>query len=66
MADRSKREGSSMDKKFRFSNTHTDFQARDAKVVFGWRYRPRIIFKAARASSSSTWTTTNITTSPPA
>ena len=31
MADRSKREGSSMDKKFRFSNIHTDFQARDAK-----------------------------------
>jgi 2,2-dialkylglycine decarboxylase (pyruvate) len=50
MADRTKREASSMDKKFRFSNTHTDFQARDAKVVFGWRYSPRIIFKAAKGT----------------
>ena len=39
-----------MEKKFRFSNTHTDFQARDAKVVFGWRYSPRIIFKAAKGT----------------
>src|SRR6478672_3371995 len=50
MADGTKREASSMDKKFRFSNTHTDFQARDAKVVFGWRYSPRIIFKAAKGT----------------
>jgi 2,2-dialkylglycine decarboxylase (pyruvate) len=39
-----------MEEKFRFSNTHTDFQARDAKVVFGWRYSPRIIFKAAKGT----------------
>ena len=37
-----------MEKKFRFSNMHTDFQARDAKSVFGWRYIPRIIFKAGK------------------
>ena len=37
-----------MEKKFRFSNMHTDFQARDAKSVFGWRYSPRIIFKAGK------------------
>lgn len=33
-----------MDKTPRFSNAHTDYQARDAKSVFGWRYSPRIIF----------------------
>src|SRR5437763_5044794 len=33
-----------------FSNSHTDFQARDAKSVFGWRYSPRIIFKAAKGT----------------
>ena len=43
-------EGDFMDKTFRFSNVHTDFQARDAKVVFGWRYSPRIIFKAAKGT----------------
>ncbi len=37
-----------MEKTFRFSNIHTDFQARDAESVFGWRYSPRIIFKSAR------------------
>jgi len=37
-----------MERKFRFSNMHTDFQARDAKSVFGWRYSPRIIFKAGK------------------
>src|SRR5262249_32168943 len=39
-----------MEKTFRFSNVHADFQARDAKAVFGWRYSPRIIFKAGRGS----------------
>ena len=37
-----------MDKAFRFSNSHADYQARDAKSVFGWRYGPRIIFKSGR------------------
>ena len=37
-----------MDKTFRFSNTHTDYQARDAKSVFGWRFSPRIIFKGGK------------------
>jgi hypothetical protein len=27
-----------VEKSFRFSNLHADFQARDAKSVFGWRY----------------------------
>jgi 2,2-dialkylglycine decarboxylase (pyruvate) len=39
-----------MEKAFRFSNSHTDFQARDAKSVFGWRYSPRIIFKAGKGT----------------
>ena len=39
-----------MDKAFRFSNSHTDYQARDAKSVFGWRYSPRIVFKAGRGT----------------
>ena len=39
-----------MEKAFRFSNIHTDFQARDAKSVFGWRYSPRIIFKAGKGT----------------
>ena len=39
-----------MEKTFRFSNMHADFQARDAKSVFGWRYSPRIIFKAGRGT----------------
>lgn len=34
------------DKTFRFSRMHADFQARDAQSVFGWRFTPRIIFKA--------------------
>ena len=37
-----------MEKTFRFSNAHADFQARDAKSVFGWRYSPRIIFAAGK------------------
>ena len=37
-----------MEKSFRFSNSHADYQARDAKAVFGWRYSPRIIFKSGR------------------
>jgi len=39
-----------MEKAFRFSNVHADYQARDAKAVFGWRYSPRIIFKAGNGS----------------
>jgi 2,2-dialkylglycine decarboxylase (pyruvate) len=37
-----------MEKTLRFSNAHTDYQARDAKSVFGWRYSPRIIFKGGK------------------
>jgi 4-aminobutyrate aminotransferase-like enzyme len=37
-----------VDKTFRFSNVHTDYQARDAKSVFGWRFSPRIIFKGGK------------------
>ncbi|MGI9423767.1 MAG: aspartate aminotransferase family protein [Hyphomicrobiaceae bacterium] len=37
-----------MEKTFRFSNMHADFQARDAESVFGWRYSPRIIFKSGK------------------
>ena len=37
-----------MASEFRFSNMHADLQARDAEFVFGWRYSPRIIFKAGR------------------
>jgi 2,2-dialkylglycine decarboxylase (pyruvate) len=39
-----------MVKTFRFSNRHTDFQARDAKSVFGWRYSPRIIFTKGKGT----------------
>ena len=39
-----------MEKAFRFSNSHTDFQARDARSVFGWRYSPRIIFKSGKGT----------------
>jgi 2,2-dialkylglycine decarboxylase (pyruvate) len=39
-----------VEKTFRFSNVHADFQARDAKAVFGWRYSPRIIFKAGHGT----------------
>jgi len=39
-----------MVKTFRFSNNHTDFQARDAKSVFGWRYSPRIIFTKGKGT----------------
>ena len=37
-----------VEKTFRFSNVHADYQARDAKSVFGWRYNPRIIFKGGK------------------
>jgi 2,2-dialkylglycine decarboxylase (pyruvate) len=37
-----------MGQDFRFSNVHADYQARDAKSVFGWRYHPRIVFKAGK------------------
>ena len=39
-----------MNKTFRFSNSHADYQARDAKAVFGWRYSPRIVFKAGKGT----------------
>jgi 2,2-dialkylglycine decarboxylase (pyruvate) len=39
-----------MAKTFMFSNSHADFQARDAKAVFGWRYSPRIIFKSGKGT----------------
>ncbi len=39
-----------MEKAFRFSNSHSDFQARGAKSVFGWRYSPRIIFKSGKGT----------------
>jgi len=40
-----------MDEKIiRFSNSHADYQARDAKAVFGWRFAPRIIFKAGKGT----------------
>ena len=39
-----------MEKTFRFSNVHADYQARDAKSVFGWRYNPRIIFKGGKGT----------------
>ena len=39
-----------MEKTFRFSNSHSDFQARDARSVFGWRYSPRIVLKAGRGT----------------
>ncbi|MGH6682883.1 MAG: aminotransferase class III-fold pyridoxal phosphate-dependent enzyme, partial [Pseudolabrys sp.] len=39
-----------MEKTIRFSNVHADYQARDAKSVFGWRYTPRLIFKAGKGT----------------
>jgi 2,2-dialkylglycine decarboxylase (pyruvate) len=39
-----------MEKTFRFSSRHTDFQVRDARSVFGWRYSPRIIFTAGKGT----------------
>ena len=39
-----------MEKTFRFSNSHSDYQARDAKSVFGWRYSPRIVFQAGKGT----------------
>jgi 2,2-dialkylglycine decarboxylase (pyruvate) len=38
------------DKTIRFSNSHADYQARDAKAVFGWRYSPRLVFKAGKGT----------------
>ena len=38
------------EKTIRFSKAHADFQARDAKSVFGWRFTPRIIFKAGKGT----------------
>ncbi len=34
----------------RFSKTHADYQARDARSVFGWRFTPRLIFKAGKGT----------------
>src|SRR5579864_892733 len=39
-----------MEKSIRFSNTHADYQARDAKSVFGWRFAPRLIIKAGKGT----------------
>src|SRR5262249_18254557 len=39
-----------MEKPFRFSNSHSDYQARDAKSVFGWRYSPRIMLKSGKGA----------------
>ena len=39
-----------MEKSIRFSNVHADYQARDSASVFGWRYTPRLIFKAGRGT----------------
>ena len=39
-----------MEKSFRFSNSHSDLMARDAKSVYGWRFAPRIIFKAGKGT----------------
>ncbi|HLX28020.1 MAG TPA: aspartate aminotransferase family protein [Casimicrobiaceae bacterium] len=38
------------EKTFRFSRMHADFQTRDAQSVFGWRFTPRIIFKAGKGT----------------
>src|SRR5579863_240993 len=39
-----------MEKSIRFSNVHADYQARDAKSVFGWRFAPRLIIKAGKGA----------------
>ena len=41
---------------------HADFQARDARAAFGWRFTPRIIFKAGNGTNLVTWTTKSTTT----
>jgi 4-aminobutyrate aminotransferase-like enzyme len=33
---------------FRFSNSHADLMARDAKYVYGWRYNPPIVFSGGK------------------
>ena len=33
---------------FRFSNSHADYIARDAKHVFGWRFNPPIVFRGGK------------------
>ena len=38
------------EKTIRFSKVHADYQARDAKSVFGWRFTPRLIFKAGKGT----------------
>jgi len=38
------------EKTLRFSNAHADYQARDAKSVFGWRFSPRVVFKAGKGT----------------
>jgi 2,2-dialkylglycine decarboxylase (pyruvate) len=39
-----------MEKSIRFSNTHVDYQGRDAKSVFGWRFAPRLILKGGKGT----------------
>ena len=50
---------------FRFSNTHADLMARDARHVMGWRYDPPVVFRGGKGTRSSTWTGTSTTTSRP-
>jgi len=33
---------------FRFSNSHADYMARDAKHVFGWRFNPPVVFRGGK------------------
>lgn len=35
---------------FRFSNTHADLMARDARYVMGWRYDPPIVFRGGKGT----------------
>ncbi|MDA8050763.1 MAG: aspartate aminotransferase family protein [Rhodospirillales bacterium] len=35
---------------FRFSNTHAEWMARDAKSVMGWRYDPPIVFRGGKGT----------------
>ncbi|MBI4182386.1 MAG: aspartate aminotransferase family protein [Proteobacteria bacterium] len=37
-----------MEKTFKFSNTHHDLMARDARHVLGWRYEPRVMIKSGK------------------
>ena len=35
---------------FRFSNTHADLMARDARHVMGWRYDPPVVFRGGKGT----------------